>query len=252
MNGTWKKIEVRDETKAGQPGYDRFGYKNGKTLRKEAFSGGAFQFLRPEDLSTNPNNPHQAVLTATGQGQFLKGADDWGTTYIINVNIFDMRAEVKILFDGDDTQHEWHVDSDFGVRSPDNVEWAKDGYIYIQEDPATQANLFGNASGREASVWRVDPQTGAILRLAEIDRLVIIPEGVTDPESSNIGEWESSGILDVTNVFHLASDKPYKPINKRKRLFLGSVQAHSLRDGIIRERNLGQGGQLIFLEQVAE
>ncbi len=252
MDGTWKKIEIIDKTKAGQPGYDRFGYKNGKTLRKEAFLGGAFQFSRPEDLSTNPNNPNQVVLTATGRGTFFQGADDWGTTYIINVRVLDMLATVKILYDGDDSQNKQNSVSDFGIRSPDNVEWAKDGFIYIQEDPATQINRFGGVSGREASVWRVNPETGKILRIAEMYRSVIVPQGVTDLNPLKIGVWESSGILDVTTFFQSPTHKIHKSGNKPKRIFLGNVQAHSLRDGIILERHLGQGGQLIFLEHTAE
>ncbi len=57
MGGSWRKIEVLDESLAGQTGYDAFGYKDQGTLRQEAFAGGAFKFSRPEDVSTNPSNP---------------------------------------------------------------------------------------------------------------------------------------------------------------------------------------------------
>ncbi len=252
MKGIWKKISVLDESMAGYPGYDPFGYKNGETLRNEAFHGGAFKFLRPEDVSTNPNNPHQAVLTTTGQGQLFNGANDWGTTYLVKVNFLNMSADLQILYDGDNPKEGQVPHSDFGLRSPDNVEWGRDGYLYIQEDPATRVHTFGNQSGREASIWRIHPQTGESLRIAEMDRTVVVPKGVSDPDSTSFGKWESSGILDVTNFFELQGNWTSTNVQETKRLLIGTVQAHSLKDGVIREKNLFQGGQLIFLKEPAD
>jgi len=56
-----------------------------------------------------------------------------------------------------------------------------------------------------------------------------------DPD--DIGNWESSGIIDVS---HLFDEEP-------GNLFIFDVQAHSLEDGIIAEEELVQGGQLAFL-----
>lgn len=64
-----------------------------------------------------------------------------------------------------------------------------------------------------------------------------IPEGQTDPDGTDIGRWESSGIIDVSELF---GEDPGE-------LFLFDVQAHSLRDGSIEEGNLVEGGQLAFL-----
>ncbi len=71
-----------------------------------------------------------------------------------------------------------------------------------------------------------------------MDRSVVVPVGVTDPNSADCGRWESSGILDVTELF-----------GSEERLFILDVQAHSLRDGIIASENLVEGGQLIFLSE---
>ncbi len=65
-HGHLGKNEVLDRTKAGEKGYDPFGYKTGLTLRREAKAGGAFQFSRPEDVSTHPSIGTQAVLASTG------------------------------------------------------------------------------------------------------------------------------------------------------------------------------------------
>ena len=67
-----------------------------------------------------------------------------------------------------------------------------------------------------------------------------VPEGQTDTEPGVIGEWESSGIVDVSNLF---GEKPGE-------LFLFDVQAHSLAEGPIGgDDNLVEGGQLAFLEK---
>ena len=83
---------------------------------------------------------------------------------------------------------------------------------------------------------RLDPLTGELTRVAQIDRSAV-PEGQTDSDPDDLGDWESSGILDVSSLF--GSDPG--------TLFIFDVQAHSLRDGIIEEANLVQGGQLAFL-----
>ena len=50
---------------------------------------------------------------------------------------------------------------DFGLRSPDNLDWAEDGYIYIQEDRSTANNVFRGTSGRDASIWQMNPSKWA-------------------------------------------------------------------------------------------
>ncbi len=254
MEGRFQMIKVFEGDRAGQPGYDSLGYKNGQTLRKEAFQGGAFKFSRPEDVSTNPKNPLEAVFTSTGRGELFGNADDWGTVYLINVNFSEMRARVKILYDGEDSGGSLIPSPDFGIRSPDNVEWGEDGFIYIQEDRATEVNTFGGVSGRDASIWRIDPRTGKILRIAEIDRSVVLPNGLSDKGPPELGDWETSGILDVTRLFEPKifpfSLSPQH--NRQTPLLIVDVQAHSLHDGILLEKNLVQGGQLLFLEKLLD
>jgi hypothetical protein len=68
---------------------------------------------------------------------------------------------------------------------------------------------------------------------------VVAPAGVTDGDPDDLGDWESSGVLDLTKLMRVRSGKT---------LLLATVQAHSIRDGIIGTAGLEQGGQLIFLE----
>jgi len=239
FTGVWKEIDVLDRAKAGDKGYDSLGYKTGLTLRREAKAGGAFQFSRPEDVSTHPSIGTRAVLASTGRDTVFPDHDAWGTMYQIDVDPERMTATLTILYDGDDAGGARFSHPDDGIRSPDNLVWAGDGSIYVQEDNAkNQAPLFGSHSGQEASLWRLDPLAGTVERIARIDRSVVLPQGSTDEQPDMIGKWESSGILDVTHLFESRVGE---------RMLLATVQAHTIRDGLIATRKLGESGQLILL-----
>ena len=120
---------------------------------------GAFQFSRPEDVATDPADPTRFVLASTGRGQLFP-SDNWGTTYIVDVDFSDLTATLDIVYDGDDAGAGQFADPDFGLRSPDNLDRADDGMIYVQEDRSTAPRLaLGGTSGIEASVWMLDPAT---------------------------------------------------------------------------------------------
>ncbi len=236
IKGKWEPIEVQNLSMAGQPGYDEFGYKDDTTLRNEAIINfGAFQFSRPEDVSTNPEDGQQLVFASTGRGGFAEDADEVGTLYTIDLKFNNKgvpkNAKVEILYDGD-------ADPFQQLRSPDNLDWADDGFIYVQEDRAN-SGLFGDdaANVNEASILRIDPETGFVTRVAEIDRSAV-PPGQFDTDPDDVGDWESSGILDVSELFGYEGGS----------LFIATVQAHSVRGGVIgTSDDLREGGQLLFL-----
>ena len=61
-------------------------------------------------------------------------ADQLGSTMLTDFDFADPsspKAELSILYDGDG-------DPDAALRSPDNIDWADNGYIYAQEDRATR------------------------------------------------------------------------------------------------------------------
>lgn len=238
LSGMWKKIDVFDSAKAGQAGYDEWGYKDGFTLRQEAKASGAFQFSRPEDVSTHPRLGTRAVFSSTGRDAVFP-SDAWGTIYQVDLNFEAMSATLKILYDGDDAGGGQVSGPDFGIRSPDNLDWADDGFIYVQEDRAkTLPPGFGGPSGAEASIWRLDARNGGIQRIAQFNRSVSLQGTMTESHPDIVGAWESSGILDVTQLFET---------NPGEKLFLATIQAHSVRDGLIAELNLVEGGQLVWL-----
>lgn len=263
--GDWVEIDntpVADpamRSQDGSTGFDEFGYPTQRTLWSRAEDVGAFGFSRPEDVATNPDDGSEIVLASTGVDTFDidpgtgNGVDTFGTMYTVKTDFADINnptADLTIVYDGD-------ADAARALRSPDNLDWADDGFVYIQEDEAEEDTasgdevLFGEgaANPNEASIVRLDPTTGAITRVAEINRDAL-PEGQFDADAGSAGEWESSGILDVSSLF---GDEPGS-------LFLYTVQAHGIEDqedfalnetafedNPIQDNNLVEGGQLAFL-----
>lgn len=245
-DGAWVEIPVKDVGNAGNAGYDAAGYLDQDTLYAEAAAVNAFMFSRPEDLHTNPDDGQQVVFASTGRGQLFP-SDNWGTIYVIELdfgrrcrrgcNRDEYGATFTIIHDADGL-----ADPDTGIRSPDNLAWGEDGYVYVQEDRSTSPGaLFGGSTGREASIWQLNPNTGAWQGVAEMDRTAVAPGDATDPVPGDIGNWESSGIIDVTDLFQT---------DRGERLLLAVVQAHSVRNGSIGgSSNLVEGGQIIFLSK---
>jgi serralysin len=236
-SGRFVPLNARDISQAGQPGYDALGYKNDVTLRNEALALGAFAFSRPEDVDTNPKNSRQVAFASTGSSDVA--GDLWGMTYRIDTKFAgnNLKADFTIICDGNETP-------DLSVRSPDNLAWGDDGMIYIQEDRAVTG--FGLLSGIEASMWEVNPFTYAKARIAIVDRAAV-PANQTDLSPTDVGNWETSGVIDVTDLFY---------VEDGQTLLLFDVQAHSIRAGGLivgplpggRNANLAEGGQLLFLE----
>lgn len=209
-------------------------YKSAGVLRSEARAIGAFMFSRPEDVATSPTDGRVVAFNSTGRGS-IHPSDDWGTTYLVNIDAVEtarpttLGADLTILHDADDY-------GDFGIRSPDNLDWADDGYLYVQEDPATEVAAFGATSGHDSSIWRLNPQNGAHTRIAEVEGTAV-PSGQQGP-SSELGTWETSGILDIT----LLLDAP-------GTVLVGGVQAASIDRFPRGTPDLVQGGQLFLLRE---
>jgi secreted PhoX family phosphatase len=225
---------------ANTPGYDAFGFATQAKQFELAYAKNCFRFSRPEDVHVNPENGSQIVLVSTGRGS-LYPADDWGSTYIVNFDVTNLervRGSIRVLYDGDDAGAGQFTHPDEGLRSPDNLVWAGDGYIYIQEDRSTSLNTFGGVSGIEASIWKVDAVSGIMERIAVMDRKAKLLPGQTDIDPNDLGDWETSGIVDVSGLFGAPAEEVH---------LLFDVQAHSVRGGIIDSAPLVEGGQLSLL-----
>lgn len=237
--GTFVPLTVLNPAQAGQPGHDSEGYLDIDTLQAQADALGCFSFSRPEDIGVNPLDGTQAVIASTGRGQLFP-SDNWGDVLVIDVDFSNLSADIVIVHDADEL-----AVPDSGIRNPDNLTWAKDGKIYITEDRSTAPSaLFGAATGIEASVHVLDPVTRIHRRIAEVDRTAVAPLGTTDGAPGDIGNWETSGVIDVTGLV---------PTLPNERLLLITVQAHSLVNGPIGDNALlDEGGQLVLLSKIGQ
>jgi len=234
LAGKFVEIPHYNASSIGVNGYDNLGFATLDKQTELAAGVQAFNFYRPEDVGTNPKNGTEVAFNATGGDP----SNQWGTTYRIdidfnNIATGDITGKIDILYDGNDADKK-----DFGIRSQDNLDWADDGKIYIQEDRSTSG--FGQTSGEEASIYSIDPSatdpSATLTRVAQVDRTGL-PAGQTDSAPTDLGNWETSGILDVSTLFG----------NQAGKMLVFDVQAHSLKDGAIAANNLVEGGQLSFL-----
>ena len=251
LSGAWVQIDnspTRTPSNDGSTGFDHFGYPPQGTLWLRAKAVGAFGFSRPEDIATNPSNGREVVFASTGVDTYEGGVDTFGTIYTVKTNFNSMTATLRIVYDGD-------ADPTRALRSPDNLDWADDGRLYIQEDKAEDATLAGEplfgpgaVNPNEAGIVRMKKTGASIERIANIDRSVVLDPSTSgtpvDQDAGEAGEWESSGILDVSELFG----------EKRGTLFLFDVQAHGIEDqddfnadSRITDGDLVEGGQLSFL-----
>ncbi len=228
--GAWVELTVQDASKAGQPGYDAAGFADQATLKAEAAAKGAFQFSRPEDLAVNPENGQLLAFASTGRSQFAEGADTWGTVYTVSL-AFDAEGNptagnTTIVYNG-------NTDATHALRSPDNLDWAGADKLLIQEDRSTNWASVIDANPREASLLEVGLD-GSVKTVATVDRSAV-PFGQVDGAPADFGNWETSGIVDISALFG----------RKLGSVFLGDVQAHSISLG---NADLVEGGQLFILQ----
>lgn len=204
-------------------------------LDAAADAEGHFAFSRPEDVHENPEDGQQLVLASTGRQTWDGASDVFGTTYLVDIAFeggSPSGADLTILYDGDDSIIDPSLGVDGILRSPDNLTWASDGRIYVQEDRAVSG--WGTV---QASIWQLDPSTpGAANRVAVADQSAI-PADQSQGGSGDAGTWETSGIIDVTHLV-----KGGAPL-----ALLYNVQAHGVGGGRIADLDLAEGGQLGLL-----
>ncbi len=228
--GEFVELDYYNPSKAGTEGYDAYGYALEETLTDMAIATGAMTFARIEDQDTNPNDGTQVAFNATGRSSLFEGADTWGKTYTMDLDFSGSgspKANLNIIYDGD-------YDPNHAVRSQDNVDWSKNGYIYVQEDAAADWNSVVDVNANDGSIVRLDPKVvgGNPTTVAEIDRSTLLPVGSTDAAAGEIGEWETSGILDVSELFGYSEPGS---------LFIFDTQAHGIEKDAT---GLVEGGQI--------
>ena len=225
-------------------GTDIAALSSAPALRSLAQAKGAMAFVRIEDGDVNPSTGKQVAFNTTGGS----GADLYGNTNVIDLS-GAFAADGSLRTTANTSSLQVIVDADrltgvarqSGVRNPDNIAWARNGKLYIQEDRSVPSGTAdGQFGSQEASIWEVDPVTGTQQRWAQIDRSAV-PSiyGQSDSLPSDIGNWESSGVIEVSQLFGASPGS----------VFLTDVQAHSLTNGTLNGSSyLVEGGQIQMIQ----
>jgi hypothetical protein len=215
-------------------------------LRALAQAKGAMAFIRMEDGDVNPTTGKQVAFNTTGGS----GADLYGNTNVIDLSgafasdgslrTAANTSSLKVIVDADRLTG---VARQSGVRNPDNLAWGRNGKLYLQEDRAVPGGTAnGQFGSQETSIWEVDPITRTQQRWAQIDRSAVPSAyGQSDSQPTDIGNWESSGVIEVSPLFGAPAGT----------VFLTNVLAHSLTNGTIGgPSNLVEGGQIQLIQVV--
>jgi PEP-CTERM motif/Bacterial protein of unknown function (DUF839) len=185
-------------------------------------------FLRPEDGAWDTKNHNRYYFVTTDQydqtkdgvGSQIGRSRLWAITFD-DVTDPTKGGKIELLLDGTEQQQMF-----------DNITVDANGNVYLQEDVGNQTH--------NGKIWMYNPNTGALVQLFQHDPARF--GDLTTPRTPpfNVDE-ESSGIIDVTDLFKDAS------WYSGGRIFLADVQAHYLISG-----ELVEGGQLLLLQAVPE
>jgi hypothetical protein len=200
----------------------------------------------------------RGTVPPAGTPQFGSGISTNGRVWKMVLDKHDPTTvtSLSVLIEGDDNP----VKTVGEIHQPDNIESTKKG-LYITEDPGSSQQFNYSepqlADGRrtEARIWQYQLSTGTTSVIAKVDQSA--DEGPTDVDvpvlplpagasaRGNLGAWEASGIIDVSDFFGPGT-------------FLVTVQAHTLfvetgpgldvtGDGAADILNKREGGQLLLL-----
>ena len=211
-----------------------------------------FQFIRVEDIVPSSDEAGVFYFADTGEpravpdpatGRLRRGPT--GTGPYPNGRVFRMQVDprdptvvlrLSILVDGD-TLGAASAKVPGLIHNPDNVEVTPTGLL-IGEDPGSQ-NSYGpdEAAATNARIWHYDFRTGLLKIVARVDQFA--------DRSARYGSWESSGIVDASEVFGPGA-------------YLVNIQAHTLfvatkpgddanKDGQPDWLDKKEGGQLLLM-----
>jgi hypothetical protein len=214
-----------------------------------------FQFLRIEDIATDkrPGMSNVVYLADSGRGlredqafapQAFRSTNGRIWKMVLDRSNPTIVRSLTVLIEGDD-----HPVKTVGeIHQPDNLETTPNA-LYVTEDPgsAQQFTLAEQTSDAARAttgrLWQYkftgNGTDGTLGVVAKVDQSA--DEGPTDVDSAAApgrwGEWESTGIVDVSSVFG-----PGK--------FLINVQAHTLfveQQVVTSWTNKREGGQLLLI-----
>ncbi len=173
-----------------------------------AYGKDVFDFIRIEDTAYDKRPGMSNVVYLADSGRGTAGAANPLTTstngrvWKLELDPSDpLKAKLSILVQGDDNP----VKTLGEIHQPDNVETTANGSLLVQEDPGSSQQFAlptTDPNATTARIWRVPLSGGSPEVVAKVDQSA--DEGPTDVDPSgvsNLGAWESSGVVDASDVF---------------------------------------------------
>lgn len=206
-------------------------------LHTEAIAKGAFQFIRPEDAAVDKRQGKGNVMymADTGNDKDENGVpipagsngQSWERGRMYKFAFTDpqdpTKASLQVIMDGNDPAAPgYSAQLKMAMSNPDNIDTSENS-LMIQEDRigATRSNPTGDMTNN-AKIIRV-PLASIDAGFATMETVAYNNQNIAP--AAKHGDWESSGILDVSGFFGQGS-------------WLVTVQAHSQQEG----------GQLLLLK----
>ena len=199
------------------------------TLQSAVDAANAFKFVRLEDVTYDRTTTTTIYFTDTGDNAAPNLATPTGEPVNANGRLYSLAFDpadptkvtsLQVLLDGD---------AGDDLRNPDNLD-ANATTIMVQED----LNGYNRAPDSDATgrILAYDIASGALTTIAKIDQSDD-PSLLVEP-GDEAGSWESSGIIDVSELFGEGT-------------WLVGVQAHTLE--VPQFGGVDEGGQLLLLQQ---
>ncbi|QDK79746.1 hypothetical protein EXU85_14460 [Spirosoma sp. KCTC 42546] len=200
------------------------------------------KFGRVEDVDYRKGggaNGREVFFAVTGQATTGVNADysrsKYGRIYRLTLDANDpTKGKLEVILNGDDRTG---IAKTF--QDPDNV-CVTTNYVYIMEDP----NEYGDET-HDSYVYQYNINTKQLTPIIELDhrRTEADAAKYNVGGTSKFGSWESSGMIDVSDV------------TGRPNTFMLGIQAHTWRgdkykavDGGTKRRDENQASQLILIE----
>jgi hypothetical protein len=231
-SGSWNEIYFSNGTINGKFIPLKWNYKNQNEtdLDNEAIVAGGFEFIRPEDGALDKRENMRNILYMADTGSETDENDkiipagingqDWTKGRIYKFTFTDIKDPTKALFevimDGNDP-----LALGYNVlKNPDNVDTGINN-LMINEDFIDASRLNATAPydiTNNAKILRVDIGSQKTTNAANNNTETIAYVNQSEDLAARYGDWESSGILDVSKYFGKGS-------------WLTSVQAHTIKEG---------------------
>jgi hypothetical protein len=178
-----------------------------------------FQFIRIEDTAYDRTNGKIMYLADTGEPRAIPDARTTrlrrgpsgtrgpymnGRLFKLVMNSSDPLGSATLSILPGANYDDLGYNNAAAGHQPDNMETTRNA-IFWQEDPGSHNAQPANPAATNARIWRYDLATGTSTVVAEVDQSM--------SPIVNKGTWESSGIMDASEVFGRGA-------------FLVDVQAH--------------------------